>query len=67
MRAKHCSACSGPDCGWQGNADHNAAVNVRNRAWQTIQQQESSGGRDSRRQTVAAGKPQPKTKAVPNK
>ena len=25
--------CTSPDCGWRGNADHNAATNVRTRAW----------------------------------
>ena len=61
--------CSGPECGWRDNADHNAATNVRTRAWRTIQQQQRDavGGRDSRRKTAAAGKPQPQTKTVPNK
>ena len=62
-------SCTSPECGWRGNADHNAATNVRTRTWRTIQQQQRDavGGRDSRRKTAAAGKPQPKTKTIPNK
>ena len=31
--------CTVTGCGWSGNADRNAAVNIRNRAWETITRQ----------------------------
>ena len=39
--------CTNPDCGWTGNADRNAAENIRDRAWETITRQNRRQGKSS--------------------